>query len=46
MKTEDFKDQLSETDSTLSDIWYKNLFSDVIKKVKNFGGIKLNDTDR
>ena len=42
--TEDFKDQLSETDSTLSDI-YKNLFSDVIKKVKNFGGIKLNDTD-
>ncbi len=42
--TEDFKDQLSETDSTLSDI-YKNLFSDVIKKVQDFGGIKLNDTD-
>lgn len=42
--TEDFKDQLSETDSTLSNI-YKNLFSDVIEKVKNFGGIKLNDTD-
>lgn len=42
--TEDFKDQLSETDSTLSDI-YKTLFSDVIKKVKDFGGIKLNDTD-
>lgn len=42
--TENFKDQLSETDSTLSDI-YKELFSDVIKKVQDFGGIKLNDTD-
>lgn len=42
--TEDFKDQLSETDSTLSDI-YKNLFKGVIKKVQDFGGIKLNDTD-
>lgn len=42
--TEDFKDQLSETDSTLSDI-YKNLFKDVIKKVQDFGGVKLNDTD-
>ncbi|MBK6839989.1 MAG: hypothetical protein IPG90_18305 [Bacteroidetes bacterium] len=42
--TEDFKDQLSETDNTLSDI-YKDLFSDVIKKVQDFGGIKLNDTD-
>jgi len=42
--TENFKDQLSETDSTLSDI-YKDLFSDVIKKVQDFGGIKLNDTD-
>ncbi len=42
--TEDFKDQLSETDSTLSDI-YKALFSDVIKKVQSFGGVKLNDTD-
>jgi predicted nucleic acid-binding Zn-ribbon protein len=28
--TEDFKDQLSETDSTLSDI-YKDLFKDVQK---------------
>ena len=35
--TEDFKDQLSETDSTLSDI-YKNLFKGVIKKVQDFGG--------
>lgn len=42
--TEDFKDQLSETDSTLSNI-YKDLFKDVIKKVQDFGGIKLNDTD-
>ncbi|GGD64294.1 ATP-dependent endonuclease [Emticicia aquatilis] len=42
--TENFKDQLSETDNTLSDI-YKDLFSDVIKKVQDFGGIKLNDTD-
>ncbi len=42
--TENFKDQLSETDSTLSEI-YKDLFSDVIKKVQDFGGIKLNDTD-
>ena len=42
--TENFKDQLSETDNTLSDI-YKDLFSNVIKKVQDFGGIKLNDTD-
>lgn len=42
--TENFKDQLSETDSTLSNI-YKDLFRDVIKKVQDFGGIKLNDTD-
>jgi predicted ATP-dependent endonuclease of OLD family len=42
--TDNFKDQLSETDSILSDI-YKELFSDVIKKVQDFGGIKLNDTD-
>lgn len=42
--TENFKDQLSETDSTLSEI-YKDLFSDVIKKVQDFGGIRLNDTD-
>lgn len=42
--TENFKDQLSETDSTLSDI-YKDLFKGVIKKVQDFGGIKLNDTE-
>jgi predicted ATP-dependent endonuclease of OLD family len=44
LATENFKDQLSETDSTLSNI-YRDLFSDVIKKVQDFGGIKLNDTD-
>lgn len=42
--TEDFKDQLSETDDTLSDI-YKVMFKDVVKKVQDFGGIKLNDTN-
>src|SRR5699024_7563234 len=42
--TEDFKDQMSETDNTLSSI-YKDLFGNVIKKVQNFGGVKLNDTD-
>ena len=42
--TEDFKDQLSETDKKLSGI-YEGLFSDVIKKVQAFGGIKINDTD-
>ena len=40
--TEDFKDQLSETDSTLSDI-YKDLFKDVIKKKRvEIKGIILN----
>lgn len=42
--TEDFKDQLSGTDLILSTI-YKDLFSDVIDKVKTFGGIKFNDSD-
>ena len=42
--TEDFKDQLSETDNTLSDI-YKDLFKGVIENVQKFGGIKLNETD-
>jgi predicted ATP-dependent endonuclease of OLD family len=42
--TEDFKDQLSETDSVLSGI-YKDLFKEVIKKVQDFGGVKLNETD-
>lgn len=42
--TEDFKDQLSVTDDSLSDI-YKTLFSDVIETVKSFGGMKLDDTE-
>ncbi len=42
--TDDFKDKLSETDETLSNI-YRGLFKDVIGKVKDFGGIKLNDSD-
>jgi predicted ATP-dependent endonuclease of OLD family len=42
--TENFIDQLSVTDTTLSNI-YSDLFKDVIGKVKDFGGIKLNDTD-
>lgn len=42
--TENFKDQLSETDNRLSYV-YKELFKDVIKKVQDFGGIRLNDTE-
>ena len=42
--TENFKDQLSETDNTLSDI-YQDLFTGVIDNVRKFGGIKLNETD-
>ncbi|MDM1046601.1 ATP-dependent endonuclease [Myroides sp. 1354] len=42
--TENFIDQLSETDNILSDI-YKDLFKDVIKKVQDFGGVRFNDTD-
>lgn len=42
--TKKFKDQLSETDLTLSNI-YKELFKDIIKKVKNFGGVKIDDTN-
>lgn len=42
--TEDFKDQLSETDNILSDI-YKELFRDIIQKIQDFGGIEINDTE-
>ncbi|WP_294276207.1 ATP-dependent endonuclease [uncultured Chryseobacterium sp.] len=42
--TEDFKDQLAGTDKVLTEI-YGNLFNDVIGKVKNFGGIKINESD-
>ncbi len=41
---ENFKDKLSETDSDLSNI-YETLFEKIIKKVKDFGGIKLNESD-
>lgn len=42
--TDGFKDQLSETDNQLSNI-YKNIFKDVLEKVQKFGGIKGQDTD-
>ena len=38
-----FKDRLNATDTNLSDI-YKTLFDSVIKKVKDFGGIKINES--
>lgn len=41
---ENFKDKLSETDTHLSGI-YKTLFDDIVKKVKNFGGVKINDSE-
>ncbi|MBK8042614.1 MAG: ATP-dependent endonuclease [Haliscomenobacter sp.] len=41
---EDFKDKLSETDSHLSGI-YKALFEDIVKKVRDFGGIKINESE-
>ncbi|MCX2680961.1 ATP-dependent endonuclease [Galbibacter sp. EGI 63066] len=41
---EDFKDKLSETDTHLSDI-YKTLFDDIVKKVKDFGGVKINESE-
>lgn len=41
--TEDFIDQLSETDIKLSEI-YSGLFEGVVKNVGTFGGIKLNET--
>ncbi|WP_295219888.1 ATP-dependent endonuclease [uncultured Chryseobacterium sp.] len=42
--TEDFKDQLAGTDKVLTEI-YGTLFNEVIDKVKNFGGIKMNESD-
>lgn len=41
---EDFKDRLNETDNHLSDI-YKSLFSGIIEKVKDFGGVKINESE-
>lgn len=41
---EDFKDKLSETDSHLSGI-YKSLFNNIVKKVRDFGGVKINESE-
>lgn len=41
--TEEFIDQLSETDIRLSEI-YSGLFEGVVRNVSTFGGIKLNET--
>jgi putative ATP-dependent endonuclease of the OLD family len=41
---EEFENQLRETDSALSKI-YENLFEDIIEKVKNFGGMKNNESE-
>lgn len=41
---EDFKDKLSETDTHLSVI-YKTLFDGIVKKVKDFGGVKINESE-
>ena len=41
---EDFKDSLSDTDARLSAV-YQGMFSDVINKVKDFGGIKISDSE-
>ena len=42
--TEDFKDQLAGTDKVLTEI-YGSLFNGVIEKVKNFGGIRINESE-
>ena len=41
---EDFKDKLSETDDQLSKI-YVDLFKDIIAKVRDFGGLKPNESE-
>ncbi|WP_266206378.1 ATP-dependent nuclease [Pontibacter kalidii] len=41
---EDFKDKLSETDTHLSGI-YKSLFNNIVKKVRDFGGVKINESE-
>lgn len=41
---EDFKDKLSETDTHLSGI-YKTLFDGIVKKVKDFGGVKIDESE-
>jgi len=41
---EGFKDKLSETDTHLSGI-YKKIFHSIIQKVKDFGGVKINESE-
>lgn len=41
---EDFKDKLFETDTHLSGI-YKTLFDGIVKKVRDFGGVKINESE-
>lgn len=41
---EDFKDKLSETDTHLSGI-YRTLFDDIVRKVRDFGGVKINESE-
>ena len=41
---EDFKDKLSQTDTGLSCI-YDTLFKDIADKVREFGGVKANESD-
>ena len=41
---QEFKEQLAKTDNDLNKI-YSNLFKDVIEKIKDFGGIKPNETN-
>jgi len=41
---EDFKDKLSQTDTGLSGI-YDTLFKDIADKVREFGGVKTNESD-
>lgn len=40
---EKFLDQLRETDEQLTDI-YSDIFSDIVEKIKRFGGVTPNDT--
>lgn len=41
---ENFKNELTKTDETLTNV-YKGLFSDVVEKVKKFGGISPSDSE-
>jgi predicted ATP-dependent endonuclease of OLD family len=41
---DEFKEKLSDADTSLSNV-YKALFSGAIEKVKNFGGVKINESE-